>query len=365
MRPEPSRPPMPRISPAWRSKRRRRQARRRRGGRRRSSASRPADATSTTAPRGRRVGDARGRSRARPSRAMSRSRSTRRDRRGQHVAAVAQHGDAVGELHDLVDAVRDVDDRHAFGRRVRRTIPNSRCALGRRQGRGRLVHDQDAGLRATAPWRSRPAAARRRAAPPTGRRGSSVDAERAQAARAAAALPRRSTKRPARSGSRPRKMLSATRQLRHEVELLVDDGDAGARGLAGAGEPHRLAVDRDLAVIVGIDAGQDLHQRRLAGAVLAHQGMDLARARREIDALEHRHIAERFADAAHGEQRWSSRVAHSDRRASPVPRLAGPRSRRAQSPLCAILRLPQERHWLERWRFPPPRPVPSRPTALP
>ena len=111
---------------------------------------------------------------------------------------------------------------------------------------------------------------------------------------------------------------------RHQVELLVDDRHAVPGRVTGALKPHRQPVDRDLAIVVGVDPAGDLHQRRLAGAVLTHQRVDLAGARGEIDALEHRHVAERFADAAHGEQRWSSCVAHSGRRASPDPRHAGP-----------------------------------------
>ena len=120
---------------------------------------------------------------------------------------------------------------------------------------------------------------------------------------------------------------------RHQVELLVDDRDAVPGRVAGALKSHRHPVDRDLALVVGVDPAGDLHQRRLAGAILAHQRMDLAGARREIDAFEHRDVAERFADAAHGEQRWSGWLAHSGRRASLDPAARGPRSRHARSPV--------------------------------
>ena len=39
-------------------------------------------------------------------------------------------------------------------------------------------------------------------------------------------------------------MLAATLELGNEVELLVDDRDAGALGVADAGEADRRAVDR-------------------------------------------------------------------------------------------------------------------------
>ena len=45
---------------------------------------------------------------------------------------------------------------------------------------------------------------------------------------------------PARRISRPRKMLAATDRLLDQVQLLVDDADAGRLGVARAGEADRL-----------------------------------------------------------------------------------------------------------------------------
>ena len=36
----------------------------------------------------------------------------------QDMASVAQHRDAIGQMHDLVDAVRDIDDGDAVRRRA-------------------------------------------------------------------------------------------------------------------------------------------------------------------------------------------------------------------------------------------------------
>ena len=65
-------------------------------------------------------------------------------------------------------------------------------------------------------------------------------------------------------------------ELGDQVELLVDDGDAVALGVAGAVQHERLAVEEQLAGVVGVGAAEDLHQRALAGPVLADEGMDLA-----------------------------------------------------------------------------------------
>ena len=50
-------------------------------------------------------------------------------------------------------------------------------------------------------------------------------------------------------------------------------------------------------------AGQHVHQRRLAGAVLAEQHMHLAGLQVEIDAAQRVHAAETLGDASHGQQR--------------------------------------------------------------
>ncbi len=56
-------------------------------------------------------------------------------------APVAQHGDAVGDLHHLVDVVRDEDDAGAFGDDARAPAQKSFCtSAGRQEGR-RLVED--------------------------------------------------------------------------------------------------------------------------------------------------------------------------------------------------------------------------------
>ena len=94
------------------------------------------------------------------------------------------------------------------------------------------------------------------------------------------------------------------RQLGNEVEFLMDDGDAGGLGLArrwrsGPARPSMLIV----AFIVGVDAGEDFHQRRLAGAVLAHQRVDFAGPQVEADVGKRGDAAEILADAGRRQQR--------------------------------------------------------------
>ena len=64
---------------------------------------------------------------------------------GRHVPAVAQHRDAMADAIDLVETMRDVDDRHAAGDQpLHQREQLVHLAGGQR--RGRLVHDQHRGL---------------------------------------------------------------------------------------------------------------------------------------------------------------------------------------------------------------------------
>ena len=83
------------------------------------------------------------------------------------------------------------------------------------------------------------------------------------------------------------------------MKMLVHHADAGGQRIGRAGDPHRLALDEDLAGVGRIGAEQHVHQRRLAGAVLAQQPEDLARRHAEIDGLVRLDGAEALGDAAH------------------------------------------------------------------
>ena len=70
-----------------------------------------------------------------------------------------------------------------------------------------------------------------------------------------------------------------------------------------------LAVDAHAPGVGGMDAGDDLHHRALAGAVLAGQTMDLAGEQREVDASKRLDAAKRLRDARQFEQRHGERSA--------------------------------------------------------
>ena len=58
--------------------------------------------------------------------------------------------------------------------------------------------------------------------------------------------------------------------------MLVHHADPLLDGVAGAAEADAFAAEIDLPVIRLIKAIENIHQRRLAGAVLSHNGMHFA-----------------------------------------------------------------------------------------
>ena len=92
------------------------------------------------------------------------------------------------------------------------------------------------------------------------------------------------------------------RQAFGEREVLVHHADAGLeRGLRRARRqrPQRAvrAGHADRALVGHVVAEQDVHQRGLAGAVLAEQREDLAAAQLEVDRLVGDERAEALVDA--------------------------------------------------------------------
>ncbi len=89
------------------------------------------------------------------------------------------------------------------------------------------------------------------------------------------------------------------RHRRDEIDFLVDRADAEGLRLAGRADLDRMAVEPDLAPVAAQSAGQDLDQRRLAGAVFAHQRVDFAGFDPKIDPLQRPHAGKRLRDPEH------------------------------------------------------------------
>ena len=62
----------------------------------------------------------------------------------------------------------------------------------------------------------------------------------------------------------------------HQVQFLMDHHDAQALTVAHAAYVHFLSMQEDAALVLGVHAREDFHQRGLARAVLAHERMHLS-----------------------------------------------------------------------------------------
>jgi hypothetical protein len=100
-------------------------------------------------------------------------------------------------------------------------------------------------------------------------------------------------------GSRPIDVLGDA-QVGQEAQFLIDDRDAVLAGDMRVGDVHDLAVDQDLPAGIGmISPGQNLHQRALASAVLAHQGLDFPAPGFQLHVVEGLGAGKCLGDAAH------------------------------------------------------------------
>ncbi len=75
------------------------------------------------------------------------------------------------------------------------------------------------------------------------------------------------------------------RHHRDEHEVLVDHPDPVLDRILRGVHRDRLALDEDLALVGLVDAVDDVHERRLAGAVLTEERVHLAAAKIEVDSI--------------------------------------------------------------------------------
>ena len=174
--------------------------------------------------------------------------------------------------------------------------------LGRRQGGGRLVEDDDAraGEQHARELDELLHADRKIA---EARARVDVEAEVLRAARRLARHAAPGDDAEAADRLRAEKDVLGDGEIGRDAELLMHHADAGGPRVARRAEMHRSAVDAHLACVAGVHAGDDLHQRAFAGAVLAGEAVDLAGLQREIDAAQRLDAAERLGDAGQFEPR--------------------------------------------------------------
>jgi hypothetical protein len=231
---------------------------------------------------------------------------------GLDVLAVAEHRADVGERLDLVHAVRDVEDRETVRPQAGEDLVDL-LDIGGGQRRGRLVEDQELRVAAERLGDLNHLAARERkvAHPLHGVHVGTADAGEELAGDLA--LP------PAVDQAEATRRIGdadvvGDRQVGHQRQLLEDADDARPVGGDRRGEAHASSLEEHLALGRLHDAGHDLDQGRLAGAVLAQHRMDGAALAAEVDLVQRAHAAVVLADAAHLPERRTGRtVAHGKR----------------------------------------------------
>ena len=221
------------------------------------------------------------------------------DRYVTGVGAIAQHGDAIADVQHLLQAVGDEDDGYAAIAQLADDV-EERLHLGFAQCRGRLVHDEHAhvtrdrlgnldhlllGNGERAHQRSRPQV-------------------HAHAIQDGARLPFQFRPADEERWSRfaPDEDVLHHGEIGHQVQFLVDDGDAQLLGMVGVVDLNRLSAKQDFAAVRHVDAGENFHQRRFAGAVLPDQAQDFARAHMKADILQRLNTWEGLADIFHPQQ---------------------------------------------------------------
>ena len=228
------------------------------------------------------------------------------------VRAVAHHGDGVAEAEDLVEAVGDEDQRAAL---VAEAAGDGEqpVHLDPAQGGGGLVHDQQPRVERDGLGDLEDLLVGDRQA----QRGTArvdVDAEPGEERLGlgvhGAAV----------DAVCPAERLAAhedvlgDREVREQRGLLVDHGDAGVLGLGGAVEVDLLVTEQELAGVAAVDAGDDLDQRRLAGAVLPDQRVDGPGSCLDAAGPQGDDGTERLRDVAEGEDDLAAACRHRDLR---------------------------------------------------
>ncbi len=243
---------------------------------------------------------------------------------GADHLAVLQHRDPVGQRHHLDDAVGDEHDGGALRAQAAQQREQT-LGLGGGECRGWLVQDQHPGIP-----RQRPCDFQdlRLGAPEFTHRPPQIDllAERGQHRGTVAQHPcpihQRASHRFA-----AKKEIARPVQLRHQARVLVHHRDALRESIAGRVDPHAGTVHADLARIGAIDAGQDAHERRFAGAVLADQRVDFAGTDVERDRVQGADAGEAFRDPDDRQDRISQRSSSASRHRDWCPRTRRPACR--------------------------------------
>ncbi len=95
-------------------------------------------------------------------------------------------------------------------------------------------------------------------------------------------------------------------QHRHQHEMLVDHADATLDGIRRAGQVDLGPIEKDLPLVRSCETVEDVHECRLAGAVLAEQRVDLTWPHFQVDGVVGDDARIALRDAEHLERRCAN-----------------------------------------------------------
>ena len=221
--------------------------------------------------------------------------------------AVAQDTDPVADRQHFVETVRDVDDSAAA---AAQHADEAKQALGFPPGqrRGRFVEHEDPRRMARVldfqegrGDLDQHAVADRKP-PDADGRSDMIDAERRQRRARPGVEDAPVDQAEAAWVRSAEKDVLGDAHARHRVELLVNEAEPAPLRFVGSADRHDGPVEANFAVVRRHCAGEDLDQRALAGAVLAHQRVRLARPQFERRVGQRDRAAKRLAQVRDGEQ---------------------------------------------------------------
>ena len=238
-----------------------------------------------------------------------------------HGLAGADHGDRIGDGEHLVELVGDEDHGGALGGEAAQAVEELVDLLGHEYGGG-LVEDEDPG----------PAVEDLEDLDPLALADAELLDELVRVDVEAVAIGQLLDLSPGRAeadhhaGRRlaPEDDVLEDGEVVGEHEVLVDHADAEVDRLLRRAEVHRLAEDLDRALVRCLHAVEDLHQRRLAGPVLADDGMDRPGLHREVDPVVGDHAGEALDDAAQADRHVAGGDARRGGATAPVRGRGGP-----------------------------------------
>ena len=203
-------------------------------------------------------------------------------RHGLDRLAAPQNRDPVGDVEHLVELVRDEDDRLALGLERAQDREQLVRLLRRQHGRG-LVEDEDVGaaVERLQDLHALLLADRDRLDLRVGLHGE-AEALR-DVAHPLARLVHVHERAPVRLDAEDDVLRH--RHHRDEHEVLVHHPDPEVDRLVRGADPLRLPAHADLALVGVVEPVEDVHQRRLAGAVLAEERVHLAGPELEVDRV--------------------------------------------------------------------------------